>query len=108
MCGEAEGGHLFGVAEQLVEVNLGRSDEGAGAMAALDDAIAGQLGEGVACGHEADVVDAGELALGRDGVAGLELARVDAAADDVLNPAISRFVAAIWPSYWNFRCGRNL
>ena len=95
MRGEAEAGHLFGVPEQLVEMNFGGRDESPGAVAAFDNAVAGEVGEGVAGGHEADVVDSGKLALRGDDVAGFQLAGVDAAADGVLNFSVSRFVTAI-------------
>ena len=72
-------------------------------MAAFDDTVAGQLGERVAGGHEADAVNPRELALGRDDVAGFQLAGIDAAADGVLNLSIGRFVAAIC-----HRCGVSI
>src|SRR5256884_939371 len=54
-------GHLLGVAHELVEMNLWRSDERADAAAAFDKAFAFEGSEGVARGHEADVMRLGEL-----------------------------------------------
>ena len=71
-------------------MNLWRSDERADAAAAFDKAFAFEGSEGVARGHEADVMRLGELALGGDGVAGLKLAGIDAFANDALNALIRR------------------
>ena len=57
MRGEAEAGHLLGVCEELVEVHFWRCYEGAGAATPLNNSVAGQLGDGMARGHETHAVD---------------------------------------------------
>ena len=86
--GERACGHLLGVAHQFVEVDFRRCDECADATAALDEAFAFQESKGVARSHETDMVGLGEVTLRRDGVAGLELAGIDALANDALNALI--------------------
>jgi len=86
--GEAAAGHLLGVAHQFIEMNFGRGDESADTAAALDEAFAFEGGEGVAGGHQADLMELGEVALGGDRVPGLEVAGVDAFADGVLDALV--------------------
>src|SRR2546430_13526333 len=71
-------------------MNFWRCDKGADAAAAFDKAFTFEGSEGVARGHEADVMGLGELALGGDWVAGLKLAGIDALANDALNALIRR------------------
>ena len=85
---EATAAHLFGVGHQLIEVDFGGGDEGADSAAAFDDAFALERRQCVARGHEADFVEAGEFPFGGDGIAGLEFAGFDDAADRALNAAI--------------------
>src|SRR5207302_44239 len=86
-------GHLLGVAHELVEVNFRRRDERADAAAAFDEALAFKEDERVARGHEADVMRTREVTLRGNGVAGLQLAGIDALANDALNALISRHSA---------------
>ena len=71
-------------------MNLGRSDERADATAAFHEALAFEESEGVARSHEADAMRAREVALGRDTIAGLKLAGIDALANEALNALIRR------------------
>src|SRR5205823_10729315 len=82
--------HLLGVAHELVEMNLGRSDERADATAAFHEALAFEESEGVARSHEADAMRAREVALGRDTIAGLKLAGIDALAKEAWNGWLGR------------------
>jgi hypothetical protein len=85
---EAAAAHLFGVRHQFIEMNFGGGDEGADAAAALDDAFALERCEGMTRGHEADFVETGEFPFGCDGIAGLEFAGFDDAANRALDAAI--------------------
>ena len=85
---EAAAAHLFGVGHQFVEVNFWSGDESADAAAALDDAFAFERSEGVARGHQADFVEAGEFPFGCDRVTRPELAGFDDTANRTLNAAI--------------------
>ena len=94
--GEAAAGHLLGVAHQFIEMNFGGGDESADAAAALDEAFAFEGSESVASGHQADLMELGEVALGGDGVTGLEVAGVDALADGVLDALIGGQAVAVF------------
>src|SRR6266853_923292 len=97
--GETATGHLLGVAHQLIEMNFWGGDKSSDAPAPLDDAFAFKGGEGVARGHEADLVDVGEVALGSDGVTGAQITGVNALADGALNSLVGRQAVAVL--YWH-------
>src|SRR5260370_38015816 len=69
--GEAAAGHLLGIAHQFIEVNFFGGDKSSDAAAALDDSIAFERGKSVASGHEADLMDFCEVALGGGRVPGV-------------------------------------
>jgi len=81
---------LLRVAHQLVEVNLGGGDKRADAPAAFHNSFTFQSGQGVAGGHQADLMNLGEISFRRDRVSGAQLARFNALANHALNALISR------------------
>jgi hypothetical protein len=85
---QASTGHLLGVAHQLVEVNFGTCHERSDAAATFDNAFVFQGGQRVPGGHQANLMDLGEVSLGRDGVAGAQLPRFNALANDGLNSLV--------------------
>src|SRR2546429_4702701 len=93
--GEAAAGHLLGIAHQFIKVNFWGGDKSSDAAAALDDSFAFERGQGVAGGHQADLMDLGEVAFGRHGVAGTQVSGIDTLADGALNPLVGRQAVAI-------------
>jgi hypothetical protein len=69
-------------------MNFRGSDECADAAAALDDSFALERGEGVAGGHQADLMKLSEVAFRGDGVTGSQLAGFDALADPALDSLV--------------------
>src|SRR5882762_1273809 len=78
-------GHLLRVAHQLIEVNLGGCDEGADASTTFHDPFTFQRGQGVAGGHQADLMNFGEISFRRNRVPGAQLAGFNALANHALN-----------------------
>src|SRR5260370_28809174 len=93
--GEAAASHLLRVAHQFIKVNLGSSDKSSNTAAALDDAFAFEGGESVTRGHEADLVDFGEVAFGSDGVTGMQMPGIDALANGALNSLVGGQAVAV-------------
>ena len=93
--GQAAAGHLFRIAHQLIEMDFRSGDECADSAAALDDPFALERGERVASGHQADLVNLREVALGSDGVPRLQLPRINALADRALDPLVRRHTVAV-------------
>src|SRR5260370_40377616 len=88
--GEAAAGHLLGIAHQFIKVNFWGGDKSSDAAAALDDSFAFERGKSVARGHEADLMNFGEVALRGDGITGMQLSGIDALADGGLNSLVGR------------------
>src|SRR5712692_7518952 len=61
--GEAAAGHLLGIAHQLIKVNFWGGDKSSDAAAALNDSFAFERSKSMACSHEADLMNFGEVAL---------------------------------------------
>src|SRR4029077_1997281 len=93
--GEAAAGHLLGIAHQFIKVNFRRGDKSANAAAAFDDSFAFERGQSVARGHEADLMNLGEVALGGDGVPRMQMPGVDAFTNGALNSLVSRQAVAV-------------
>src|SRR5712692_858246 len=85
---EAAAGHLLRVAHQFIEMNFGRGHEGADAAAALHDTFAFEPNERMARGHQADLVDSGQVSLGIHRITGAQMSGLDALANGVLNPLV--------------------
>src|ERR1700751_6321939 len=77
--------HVLGVTHQFVEVDFRRGDKCAGTATALDDALALEACERMACGHQADAMNPGEFTFRIDGSADLQLSAFDSLTDDGLN-----------------------
>src|SRR6266481_6090973 len=92
---EAATGHLLRITHQFIEVNFWGGDKSSDAAAALDDSFALQRGQRMARGHQADLMDFGEVALRGDGVAGMQLSSVDALADGALNSLVGGQAVAV-------------
>ena len=92
---EAAAGHLLGVAHQLIEMNFWGGDKSSDAPASLDDAFAFERGKGVARGHQADLMDFGEVALGGYGVTGTQVSGINALADGALNSLVGGQAVAV-------------
>src|SRR6266568_2194766 len=80
-CDEAAAGHLLGIAHQFIEVNFWGGDKGSDAASTLDDSFAFEEGKSVARGHEADLMNFGEVALRGNGITGMQLSAIDALAE---------------------------
>ena len=93
--GKAAAGHLLRITHQFVEVNLWGRDKGSNAAAALNDSFAFQRGQSVTRGHQADLMNFGQVALGGDRVAGMQLSCVDALADGALNSLVGGQAVAV-------------
>src|SRR5882672_5219437 len=69
-------------------MDFGGGDKGADAAAALDETFLFECGKGVACGHETDLMQFGEVALGGDRVARAKLASVNAFSNGALDALV--------------------
>src|SRR5262245_42694624 len=70
-------------------MNFRRRNKCADAATALDDAFAFERGQGVACSHQADSMELGQVAFGAYRVAGTKMARVNALPDSQLDALVS-------------------
>src|SRR5262249_57394174 len=77
-------------AHQLVKMDLGSGNESADAAAPLYNPFALEKGEGMASGHQADLMDSRKVAFGGDAIAGAQLTCFDPFADGTLNPLVGR------------------
>jgi len=93
-------------------VNFLRGDKSSDAAPTLDNSIAFERGKSMASGHEADLMNFGEVALGGHGVPGIQVSGIDALTDDALNSLVGRQAVAVlrWHSLSRtspgFPCGR--
>jgi hypothetical protein len=71
-------------------MNFGTGDEGSDAATTLDEAFVLKGGQCMAGGHQADLMHLGEVALGRDWIAGAKVAGVNAFTDGTLNTLVGR------------------
>src|SRR4029077_9941492 len=99
--------HVLGITHQLIEVDLGGGYESTGAASTFDDAFTLKTGEGVARGHQAHFVHAGELTLGCNWVAREQFGRLNPLTDSVLDAFVDGSAVAVrslhrW-SFWLFR-----
>src|SRR5947207_9678407 len=97
--GEAAAGHLLRIAHQFIKVNFWGSDKSSDAAAPLDDSFAFERGQSVARGHEADLMNLGEITLGSYGVTRMQLSGIDALADGALNSLVGGHAVAIFRSH---------
>jgi hypothetical protein len=66
----------------------------------LDSAIAGQLADSVPRGHEAHVVDFGEIAFRGDRISRPQAAGFDLKEDGVLDLPVGRLAVAVFPRFY--------
>src|SRR5229473_3224413 len=76
-------------------MNFGGGHEGSNAAAALDNTFAFEGSKSVARGHEADLMDFGEVPLGGDGVPGMQMPGIDTLANGALNSLVGRQAVAV-------------
>src|SRR5216684_7195631 len=76
-------------------MNFGGGNEGSDAPAALDNPFAFEGSESVAGGHEADLMNLGEVALGGNGVPGMQMPGIDTLANGALNSLVGRQAVAV-------------
>src|SRR5579859_1378149 len=99
---------MLGVAHQLVKVNLGGGYKSAGAAPPFYQALALQSGQGVASRHQTHLVCLGQFAFRLHQVPRLQLRRLDAGPDGVLDAfvyrravtMVSRHGTVFWPNSW--------
>src|SRR5712692_1818198 len=93
---ETASGHLFGVAHQFVEMDLGSRNERADASAAFDDALLFQSSQRVAGGHQTDLMNLGEVSFRRNRVTRAQLSGFDALSNGALNSLVRRHAVAMF------------
>src|SRR5260370_25845528 len=71
-------------------MNFGGGNKGSNATAALDNPLAFEGSESMAGGHEADLMNFGEVGLGSDGVAWMQVPGGDTLANGELNSLVGR------------------
>src|SRR5580704_13539438 len=86
--GEPAVRHLFGITHQLVEVDFWCGNKCSDAAAALNDSFPFKGGERVTRGHQAHLMNLGEVAFRGDSITGMQLAGFDALANSTLDSLI--------------------
>ena len=89
--------HVFGEAAKVHDVffELGAGDEGSAAFLAVGEAAGLQAVEGLAGGHAADLIEAGQLLFGGEGISGDEFAGADFFHQGALDLIVERDEAAL-------------